>query len=144
MFFQQVISACQREGFSLTSTLFTQLQKDGIRADLLDLYANSSGIYFDYPNQTQQKVLLYQAKIQESTFKIHGDPLVHLCNCSFALKSINNPDYLAILTEEMRFFVGIYAHKTQIKIFYDKPLQFCPQCVQITSFKGDLKSFLNL
>lgn len=93
MFFEKIIAACGDDGFSLESALFKQLQSGGIKADFSDLHADSSGIYFTYPNQTQQKVLFYQAKLQESTFRVQGDPYVHLCGCKACMEDLKKPRF---------------------------------------------------
>lgn len=142
MFFKKTISASKDNGFSLESALYKQLQNGGIRADFSDLRADSNGIYFNYPNKSQQKVLLYQAKLQESIFRTQGDPSVHLCGCKACIEALKNPDFLAVVTYNLQFFVGIYSYKVQMKFFNDKPLMLCQDCLKISHFKGDLKTFL--
>ncbi|WP_299546136.1 hypothetical protein [uncultured Helicobacter sp.] len=142
MFFEKIISACSNDGFSLENALYKQLQNGGIKADFGDLSANQDGIYFSYPNNKIQKVLFYQAKIQEATFRAKGDPSVHLCGCKACLENLKNPDFLAVVTNDLRFFLEIYSHKVQIKFFNDKPLSLCQECVNLVGFSGDLKVFL--
>ncbi|QOQ98251.1 hypothetical protein [Helicobacter winghamensis] len=142
MFFEKIISVCSDESFSLQNALFKQLQNGGIQADFSNLSADLDGIYFSYPNNSQQKVLLYQAKIQESLFRTQGDPSVHLCGCKACLDGLKSPDFLAVIAYDLRFFLGIYSHKVQMKFFNDKPLELCQECVKITGFNGDLKAFL--
>lgn len=142
MFFEKIIAVCSNEGFRLESALFKQLQNGGIKADFSDLSADNKGIYFYYPSGGYQKVLLYQAKIQEAAFRNQGDPCVHLCGCKACLEGLKNSDFLAVVAYDLRFFLGIYAHKVQIKFFNDKPLSLCLECVKIAKFNGDLKAFL--
>ncbi|MBX7490999.1 hypothetical protein [Helicobacter turcicus] len=142
MFFEKIIAACSDDGFRLESALFKQLQNGGIKADFSDLSADRKGIYFYYPSNRCQKVLLYQAKIQEATFRNQGDPYVHLCGCKACLEGLKNSDFLAVVAYDLRFFLGIYSHKVQVKFFHDKPLALCPECLNIAEFNGDLKTFL--
>ncbi|MCI5968849.1 hypothetical protein [Helicobacter sp.] len=142
MFFEKIISVCSSDGFSLQNALFKQLENGGIQADFSDLNADANGIYFHYPNNKYQKVLLYQAKVQEIVFRNQGAPCVHLCGCRDCLQNLKNSDFLAVLAYDLRFFLGIYSHKVQIKFFNDKPLALCLECVKIAGFSGDLKGFL--
>ena len=142
MFFEKIIDVCGGSGFSLESALLEQLKNGGIKADFSDLHADNNGIYFTYPSEKLQKVLLYHARIPESLFRIQGDPRVHLCGCPSCLKHLNDSEFLAVVNKEKRFFVGIYSHKVQIKFFNDKPLQFCQDCVRMLQFNGDLETFL--
>lgn len=142
MFFEKIITACSDEGFRLDGALLKQLQNGGIKADFSDLSADENGIYFSYPSNKLQKVLLYQAKIQEVAFRNQGDPSVHLCGCKACLEGLRSPDFLAVVAYDLRFFLGIYSHKVQIKFFNDKPLPLCVECVKLARFNGDLKAFL--
>ncbi len=140
--FERFIAVCKEDGFGLESALLQQLKSGGIKANFSDLRADNAGIYFTFPNEKTQKVMLYQANIQESTFRIQGDPYVHLCGCPVALANFKNPDFLAVIAFELRFFLSISSQKVQMKFFYDKPLQLCKECVQMTRFNGDLRGFL--
>ncbi len=88
--------------------------------------------------------MLYQAKIQESLFRSQGEPLVHLHACKESQKNATNPDFLAIIRTDMQFFLSIYSHKIQTKIFNQKPLLLCPQCHTFLSqsYGGNLEAFL--
>ncbi len=88
--------------------------------------------------------MLYQARIQEMTFRSKGDPFVHLCGCEEALENLKNPDFIATISLDLRFFLGIYSHKVQTKFFNDKPLKICPICAKTLaeSFNNDLREFL--
>lgn len=89
--------------------------------------------------------MLYQAKIQESFFRTQGEPLVHLCACEESLKNATNPDFLAIIRTDMQFFLSIYSHKIQTKIFNQKPLSLCPQCHAFLddSYGGSLEALFS-
>ncbi|MDY3114059.1 MAG: hypothetical protein SOW25_07035 [Helicobacter sp.] len=141
MFFTQTILSAKEEGFSLKDALLKQLQS-GLYANFANLCADKDGIYFTLPNQKSIKVLLYQAKVQEAKFRVSGDPQVHLCGCSECLKALNSADFLAIRTYNLLFSVGIYSNKVQTKIFHQKPLEICPECARLTSFSGNLQTFL--
>lgn len=88
--------------------------------------------------------MFYQARIQEMTFRSKGDPFVHLCGCEEALENLKNPDFIATISLDLRFFLGIYSHKVQTKFFNDKPLKICPICAKTLaeSFNNDLGGFL--
>ena len=143
-FFEKTIVACAGGDSSLDSELFEQLQNEGILANFADLTANERGIYFRFSNNKICKIMLYQAKFQETTFRSKGDPSVHLCGCEEALKNLKNPDFIATISLDLRFFLGIYSHKVQTKFFNDKPLRLCPYCAKVLakSFKNDLRTFL--
>ncbi len=87
--------------------------------------------------------MLYQARVQEVMFRSKGDPFVHLCGCKKALENLKNPDFIATISLNLRFFLGIYSHKVQTKFFNDKPLQICPQCAKVLEmyFNNDLRGF---
>lgn len=142
-FFTKMIEACENQKFSLNSALFTQLQSEGIRANFADLHADERGIYFGFSNGKFCKVMLYQARIQESTFRSKGDPYVHLCACEECLENLANPDFIATISLNLHFFLGIYSHKVQTKFFNDKPLEICPKCAKVLRghFRGDLNAF---
>lgn len=141
MFFTEFKEACNF-GLSLNKHLLNMLQSNGIRANLANLYADENGIYFTFPNGSIQKVMLYQSKIQEGFFRSNGDPFVHLCKCKESTDNLNNHDFTAIINYEMRFFIEIYSHKTQIKFYNDKPLSICHQCKIALDKVGSLKKFL--
>ena len=122
MFFQKTIESCQQFHFNLKSILLDTLKTSGISANLADLNPTKEGIYFTFPDKTSTKVMLYQAKIQESLFRTQGDPLVHLCACKESLKHYNNPEFLAIIRPNMQFFISIYSHKIQTRFLNEKPL----------------------
>lgn len=144
MFFQQLIEVCKDTHFSLKESLLKQLQSEGIGANFANLSADSKGIYFKFPNGETRKVLLYQAKIQEAQYRANGDPYVHLCNCSKSLENLNDSNFLVLIQDNLRFSLGIYSHRVQTKIFHEKPLELCLECVKIADFKGDLKAFLKM
>ncbi|WP_273213221.1 hypothetical protein [Helicobacter rodentium] len=143
-FFEKTIAACGSGDSGLDSALFKQLQKDGIMANFADLSADERGIYFRFSSNKICKIMLYQARIQEMTFRSKGDPFVHLCGCEEALENLKNPDFIATISLDLRFFLGIYSHKVQTKFFNDKPLKICPICAKTLaeSFNNDLREFL--
>ncbi len=143
-FFEKTIAACGSGDSGLDSALFKQLQKDGIMANFADLSADERGIYFRFSSNKICKIMLYQARIQEMTFRSKGDPFVHLCGCEEALENLKNPYFIATISLDLRFFLGIYSHKVQTKFFNDKPLQICPICAKTLaeSFNNDLREFL--
>lgn len=143
MFFQKTIESCHTKQINLTSEILKILQTSGIAANLADLTLDENGIYLPLPNQTTIKVMLYQAKIQESLFRTQGEPLVHLSACGESLKNYKNADFLAIIHTDMQFFLGIYSHKIQTKIFNQKPLNLCPHCHNLLhrSYQGNLQLF---
>lgn len=145
MFFQKTIESCQQFHFNLKSTLLDTLKTSGISANLADLNPTKEGIYFTFPDKTSTRVMLYQAKIQESLFRTQGDPLVHLCACKESLKHYNNPEFLAIIRPNMQFFISIYSHKIQTRFFNEKPLDICPECLYNLGdlFDKNLELFLD-
>lgn len=142
-FFEKTIVACGSKESGLDSALFKQLQKDGIMANFADLSADERGIYFRFSSNNICKIMLYQARVQEVMFRSKGDPFVHLCGCKEALENLKNPDFIATISLNLRFFLGIYSHKVQTKFFNDKPLQICPQCAKVLEmyFNNDLRGF---
>ncbi|EFR48961.1 hypothetical protein [Helicobacter canadensis] len=143
MFFQKTIESCHTMQVNLTNEMLKILQTSGIAANLADLTLDKNGIYFSLPNQTTTKVMLYQAKIQESLFRTQGEPLVHLSACDESLKNYDNADFLAIIRTDMQFFLSIYSHKIQTKIFNQKPLNLCPHCHNLLhhSYQDNLQLF---
>lgn len=112
-------------------------------ANFADLSADERGIYFRFSSNNICKIMLYQARVQEVMFRSKGDPFVHLCGCKEALENLKNPDFIATISLNLRFFLGIYSHKVQTKFFNDKPLQICPQCAKVLEmyFNNDLRGF---
>lgn len=142
-FFEKTIVACGSKESGLDSALFKQLQKGGIMANFADLSADERGIYFRFSSNNICRIMLYQARVQEVMFRSKGDPFVHLCGCKEALENLKNPDFIATISLNLRFFLGIYSHKVQTKFFNDKPLQICPQCAKVLEmyFNNDLRGF---
>ncbi|MDA3967059.1 MULTISPECIES: hypothetical protein [Helicobacter] len=141
MFFTEFKEACNFE-LSLNKHLLNMLQSSGIRANLADLHLDEDGIYFTFPNGSTKKIMLYQSKIQEGFFRSNGDPFVHICKCKESEINLNNQDFTAIINYDMKFFIGIYSHRTQIKFYNDKPLSICPQCKITLDKFGSLQKFL--
>lgn len=144
MFFKHFIEACKLGNLSLNDYLIGTLKNTGIKASLSDLDIDNTGIYFILPNKQKIKVMLYQSKVQESFFRSHGDPLIHICGCKESIANINNADFTATIKTDLKFFVGIYSNRTQIKFYNDKPLSICPACKALlgSSYNGNISDFI--
>ena len=121
LFFKKTIESCATSNLNLTYEILKILKTSGIPANLANLELDKSGIYFLLPDKSRVKIMLYQAKIQESLFRSQGEPLVHLHACKESQKNATNPDFLAIIRTDMQFFLSIYSHKIQTKIFNQNP-----------------------
>ncbi|CAM2920576.1 hypothetical protein [Helicobacter burdigaliensis] len=139
--FEATINACKKEGISLSEALIKLLKDEGISANYAEFSLEDEGIYFILPNGDKIKVLFYQAKIKESVFKSKGDPLVHLFACKEVRENITNEEFRAIITKELKFFLGVYSHRVQTKFFYSKPLEICKECKQ-KLLGNSLKEFM--
>lgn len=111
-----------------------QAMQEGIAVDWNALKDDDKGCQVQLPTSRMLRVVLVHNRLDERSFQAYGFPVIHHFSQCSALKKegerLAPQEPQVVIPAESGFKVTIYRGRAELKVYYDKPLEPCQECLQ--------------